>query len=85
MRVYGRVVSHNKRNASFKKPIFKKLYSDKLFSVSNFKYDGSKFLLHVGDDVIVHAKDSLGLDLHKPKQLESYLRKSFRALFGYKV
>jgi hypothetical protein len=80
MRTYGRTIKKNK------KPVFKKQWPDeKLFTVNNFPYNNTKFLLQVGSDVIRHAQDNLGLNLTKPKQLESYLRKSFRALFGYKV
>lgn len=69
-----------------RKPIFKKMYPDeKLFTVNDFPYNNTKFLLEIGSDVQMCVKENLGLDVTKPKQLESYLRKSFRALFGYKV
>ena len=53
-------------------------YQDKLFTINNFKY-APGFLMKVGPDVYNFAKDELGYDLNKPKQLESFLRKCFRA------
>jgi len=68
-----------------RKKVLKKLHpKEKLFVVNNFKYDGSKFLLSIGPDVYQHAQDKLGYDLTKPKILESFLRKCFRAYFGYR-
>jgi hypothetical protein len=68
-----------------KKTLKKNYPQDKLFTVHNFKYDPSKVLLSIGPDVYQHAYDKLGYDLNKPKQLESFLRKCFRAYFGYKT
>ncbi len=68
-----------------KKQKFKKVfYKDKLFTVNNFKYDSSKFLLQVGPDVFDFASQKLKYDLTKPKQLESFLRKCFRSYWGLK-
>jgi len=58
-------------------------YADKLFTVNNFKYV-SGFLMTVGPDVYSFAKDELGYDLNKPKQLESFLRKCFRCYWEKK-
>lgn len=58
-------------------------YTEKLFTVNNFKY-APGFLLKIGPDVYAFAKDELKLDLNKPKQLESFLRKSFRCFWEQK-
>ena len=58
-------------------------YKDKLFTVNNFKY-GPGFLIKIGPDIYAFAKDKLKYDLNKPKQLESFLRKCFRAYWESK-
>jgi hypothetical protein len=68
-----------------KQPRFKKTHwSDKLFTINNFKYDDGKFILSIGPDVYSFAKNTLDYDLTKPKQLESFLRKCFRAYWATK-
>jgi hypothetical protein len=63
------------RKTKFKKSRWN--YTEKLFTVNNFKYSPG-FLMRVVPDVHSFAKDELGYDLNKPKQLESFLRKCFR-------
>jgi hypothetical protein len=57
---------------------------DKLFTVNNFKYDKSKFILSIGPDVFEFARKKLGYNLSKPKKLESFLRKCFRSYWATK-
>jgi hypothetical protein len=67
----------------FKKKIFGK--GSKLFTINNFKYEQGKYLLDIGADVYQTAQELLGYDLTKPKKLESFLRKCFRAYYDSKV
>ena len=69
-----------KKNNKFKK----KWHGDKMFVVNNFKYDAGKFLLEIGPDVFEFAREKLKYDLNKPKKLESFLRKCFRAYWATK-
>jgi len=67
---------------------FKKKWNGKgtsMFVVNNFKYNSNQMLLSIGPDVWQFAKDELGYDLTKPKKLESFLRKCFRAYYDSRV
>ena len=71
-----------------KKQKLKKQSQSKLFTIEDFYKDDdgrSQFILSLGPDVYNHALEVYGYNLDKPKQLESYLRKSFRSLHNYKV
>lgn len=54
-------------------------FGNKLFTVNNFEYDKSKFILSIGPDVYLFAKEICKYNLNQPKKLESFLRKCFRA------
>ena len=67
------------------KPKFKKQCpQDKLFVINNFKYDNSKMLITVSSEVWQFANEQLGYNITKPKQMESFLRKCFRAYWASK-
>ena len=74
------MLKQKKKKVSFKKVDVK----EKLFSVNNFKYDDGKMLISTSTEVWTFAKFNFDLDITKPKDMESFLRKSYRALWATK-
>lgn len=65
-----------------KKVLFKKIsHNIPLFKVDNFEYDGSRKWICVSHEVQNFAEEKFGLDLSKPKDFESFLRKMYRKMW----